>query len=68
LGFITNSFDWKLSAVVCDRPSDYEPDPCGDFRGAVPVDRCFRGIAAMVDDTGLLWLCETLFPLKEVDS
>lgn len=62
LGYITNSLGWQLSAVVHDRPIAKEPDPCGDFRGEIPVDRCSRGIAVTVDDTGLLWLCEKLIP------
>ena len=65
LGFMTNSLGWKLSVVVCDRPTDYEPDPSGDLRGETPVDQCFRGIAAMVDDTDLLWLCEKLIPFDD---
>ncbi|WP_133160854.1 hypothetical protein [Mycobacterium ahvazicum] len=68
LGFMTNSLGWKLSVVVFDRPTGSEPDPCGDFRSEFSVDRCFRGIAATVDDTGLLWLCEKLFPFDEVEE
>ena len=65
LGFMTNSLGWKLSVVVYDRAADHEPDPCGDYRGDTPVDRCFRGYAATVDDTGLLWLCEKLIPYDD---
>ena len=69
LGFMTNSLDWKLSVVVNNRPADHEPDPCGDYRGDTPVDGCFRGYAATVDDDGLLWLCEKLIPFDdEVDE
>jgi hypothetical protein len=64
LGFMTNSLDWTLSVVVNNRPADHEPDPCGDYRGNTPVDRCFRGYAATVDD-GLLWLCEKLIPFDD---
>lgn len=60
LGFIRNSLGWCLSAVSYDRPVDREPDPCGDFRGSTSVDRCFRGLAATVDETSLLWLSEKL--------
>jgi hypothetical protein len=63
LGYLTNSLGWKLSVVMFDRPADGEPDPCGDYRGDVPVGECFRGYAATVDDTGLLWLCEKLIPI-----
>lgn len=62
LGFIRNSLDWCLSAVVFDRPIDQEPDPCGDFRDEAAIDQCYRGMAATVDETGLLWLCEKLIP------
>lgn len=67
LGYMTNSLGWKLSAVVFGRPADREPDPVGDFRGGTPIDRCHRGYAAMVDETGLLWLCEKLFPFDDVE-
>lgn len=30
MGFIRNSLDWCLSVVVYDRPTTFEPDPCGD--------------------------------------
>ena len=65
MGFIKNSLNWCLSVVSYDRPTTYEPDPCGDFRGEIPVDQCLRGIAAAVDETGLLWLCEKLIPRVE---
>ncbi|WP_264922161.1 hypothetical protein [Mycobacteroides chelonae] len=68
LGFVTNSLGWKLSLVVFGRPAEREPDPCGDYRGATPVDRCFRGYAVTVDDTGLLWLCEKLIPFDNGDE
>lgn len=62
LGYIRNSLDWCLSAVIFDRPAEYLPDPCGDLRGEVPVDQCLRGVAATVDETSVLWLCEKLIP------
>lgn len=62
LGYIKNSLGWCLSVVIYNRPTTYEPDPCGDLRGETPVDQCLRGIAATVDDTGLLWMCEKLIP------
>jgi hypothetical protein len=62
LGFIKNSLGWCLSAVIYSRDFDAKPDPCGDYRGETPVDRCARGIAAAVDETGVLWLCENLIP------
>ncbi len=63
-GYIRNSLDWCLSAVVFDRPAEYLPDPpFGDLRGNVPVDQCLRGgVVATVDDDSLLWLCEKLVP------
>jgi hypothetical protein len=67
LGFIRNSLDWCLSAVVFDRPVDYEPDPCGDLRGKTPVGECVRGLASTVDESSLLWLCEKLIPF-DVDG
>lgn len=69
LGFMTNSLDWKLSVVVFQRRADEEPDPCGDLRDDTPLDRCRRGYAAIVEDDGLLWLCEKLIPFPdEVES
>ena len=65
LGYMTNSLGWKLSVVVFDRGAEEEPDPCGDLRGDTPIDRCLRGYAMSVDDTGLLWLCEKLVPLDD---
>lgn len=62
LGYIKNSLGWCLSVVIYNRPTTYEPDPCGDLRGETPVDQCLRGIATTVDDTGLLWMCEKLIP------
>jgi hypothetical protein len=62
---MTNSLGWKLSVVVFDRPADREPDPSGDYRGDTPADGCFRGYAATVDDTRLLWLCEKLIPFDD---
>ena len=62
LGFMTNSLGWKLSVVVFQRRADEEPDPCGDLRGDTPLDQCRRGYAAIVEDDGLLWLCEKLIP------
>ena len=68
LGFIRNSLDWCLSAVVFDRPVDYQPDPCGDLRGDTPVSQCSRGLASTVDETSLLWLCEKLIPFDEAEE
>lgn len=65
MGYIRNSLDWCLSAVVFDRSVEYLPDPCGDLRRGVPVDQCHRGLAATVDELGLLWLCEKLIPYGE---
>lgn len=65
MGFIKNSLGWCLSAVVFDHPSDSESDPWRDLRGNVPVNQCFRGLVAGVDETSLLWLCETLIPRDE---
>lgn len=60
LGFVTNSLGWKLSAVVTDGAMNEETDPVGDLRGDTPLAQCRRGLAAWVDETGLLWLCETV--------
>lgn len=68
LGYMTNSLGWKLSVVVVGRAADRESDPFGDSRGDAPVDRCLRGYAATVDDDGLLWLCEKLFPIDDEDN
>lgn len=60
LGFLTNSLGWKLSAVVVDAAMNEENHPVGNLRGETPFAQCRRGIAAWVDETGLLWLCETV--------
>jgi hypothetical protein len=65
LGYIRNSLNWCLSAVVFDRRFDDEPDPCGDLRGDTPVSQCSRGLASTVDETSLLWLCEKLIPFVD---
>jgi hypothetical protein len=62
VGFVRNSLDWCLSAVIATRPATDENDPSGGLRGETPVDQCLRGIATGVDETGFLWLCETLVP------
>jgi hypothetical protein len=63
IGYMKNSLGWCLSVVGYNRPDTDENNPCRDFRGQTPVDRCFRGIAAVIDDEeGFLWLCETLVP------
>ncbi|WNG79968.1 hypothetical protein C6A86_017020 [Mycobacterium sp. ITM-2016-00316] len=62
IGYIKNSLGWCLSAVVFNRPVDYLPEPCGDLRGDVPVNRCHRGLVAAIDENNLLWLCEKLTP------
>jgi len=68
IGPITNGSGMNLTAVVRDWPAAREPGPCGDFRGETPRGDCLRGIAAAVDDTGLLWLCEKLLPTAMMDA
>jgi hypothetical protein len=67
MGYIRNSLDWCLSAVIYDRPVDYLPDPFGDLRDGAPVDQCARGVIPYVDDNSLLWLCERLIPFDQLD-
>jgi hypothetical protein len=67
IGPITNASGMSLTAVVRDWPATREPDPFGDVRGETPVTQCLRGIAAAVDETSLLWLCEKLLPTAMVD-
>jgi hypothetical protein len=62
VGFVRNSLGWCLSVVVLDRPDTDENDPTRGARGETPVDQCARGIATGVDESGFLWLCETLIP------
>jgi len=63
LGYITNALDWKISAVVIDTAQSETTDPVGDLRRGTPFDLCRRGLAAWVDETQLLWLCETVIPV-----
>lgn len=69
MGPITNDAGMHLTAVVFSRGADEIPNPCGDTRGGAPRNACFRGLAARVDDDGVLWLCDKLVPIagNEVD-
>lgn len=68
VGPITNATGMSFTAAVMDRPATHEPDPYGDVRGETPLDQCVRGVAAAVDETGLLWLCEKLVPTTKLDA
>lgn len=68
LGYIRNSLDWCLSAVVFDRPANYLPDPVGDTRGDVSVSQCNRRLVPHVDENSLLWLSEKLIPRSQPSS
>ena len=65
MGPITNAIGMNLTAVSVRRPVTLQPDPCGDVHGDTPLDQCVRGIAAVVDETSLLWLCEKVIPVTE---
>ena len=65
MGPITNAIGMHLTAVIVHRRVISQPDPWGDVRGDTPLDECSRGMAAAVDETGLLWLCEKLIPRTE---
>lgn len=65
MGPITNSIGMNLTAVSVRRPVTLQPEPCGDVRGDTPLDKCVRGVSALVDETGLLWLCEKVVPAAE---
>lgn len=67
MGPITNSIGMNLTAITVQRPVTLEPDPHGDLRSDTPLDQCTRGMAAAVDETGLLWLCEKLIPVGDLD-
>lgn len=66
MGPITNAIGMNLTAVSVKRPVTLEPDPYGDVRGDTPLDQCVRGVAAVVDETSLLWLCEKVVPVIRV--
>ena len=68
MGLITNAIGMSLTAVSVKRPVTLQPDPYGDVRGATPLDQCVRGVAAVVDETSLLWLCEKVVPIAEFDA
>ncbi|WP_155943416.1 hypothetical protein [Mycobacterium sp. UM_WGJ] len=63
MGPITNGAGMHLTAIVVSRGGEEIPNPCGDTRGVAPVDQCFRGLAAGIDDDGVLWLCDKLIPI-----
>jgi hypothetical protein len=65
MGPITNSIGMSLTAVSVQRRVTSEPDPWGDVRGDAPLDQCVRSVAAAVDETSLLWLCEKVVPIAE---
>jgi hypothetical protein len=68
MGPITNAIGMNLTAVAVMRPVTLQPDPFGDVRCDTPLDQCVRGVAAVVDETSLLWLCEKLVPITEFDA
>ncbi|VBA47928.1 hypothetical protein LAUMK41_00642 [Mycobacterium attenuatum] len=68
MGPITNAIGMNLTAVSVQSPVTWEPDPFGDVRGDTPLDQCVRGLAAVVDETSLLWLCEKVIPYTELDA
>jgi hypothetical protein len=68
MGPITNAIGMSLTAVSVKRPVTLQPDPYGDVRGTTPLDQCVRGVAAVVDETSLLWLCEKVVPIAEFDA
>jgi hypothetical protein len=65
MGPITNSIGMNLTAVSVQRRVTSQPDPWGDVRGDTPLDQCVRSVAAAVDETSLLWLCEKVVPRAE---
>jgi hypothetical protein len=66
---ITAHFKSKLStALNYIWPATARPDPFGDIRGGVPLDQCVRGIAARLDPSGFLWLCEKMIPRSKFSS
>src|SRR6202035_3536276 len=67
MGPITNSIGMNLTAITVRRPVTLEPDPHGDLRSDTPLDQCTRGMAGAVDETGLVWLCEKLIPVGDLD-
>jgi len=61
IGYLTNTLGWKLSAVCADHEATEETNPIGSgLRGDTPPSQCSRGYLVWVDETGLLWLFETL--------
>jgi hypothetical protein len=68
MGPITNAIGMNLTAVSVHRPVTSQPDPYGDVRGNTPLDQCVRGMAAVVDEASLLWLCEKVVPVAEFDK
>lgn len=63
MGPIVNSAGMNLTAVDRRLATTREPDPFGRRLDAgVAVSDCVRGIAAKVDSSGFLWICEKLLP------
>jgi hypothetical protein len=68
MGPISNAANMNLTAVITHRDVASEPDPFGDVRGSVPLDQCTRGMAAAVDESSLLWLCEKMIPVNRLGT
>jgi hypothetical protein len=68
IGLITNSAGIHLTVVVEDRTAATQPNPCGDTRGDIPANECFRGLATAIDESGVLWLCDKLIPMRRSEQ
>lgn len=68
LGPLVNAAGQYLTAIVTQRHVANSPDPFGDPSNGVPVEDCTRGVAAGVDTTGLLWICEKMIPNAKLEQ
>jgi hypothetical protein len=69
IGPLTNDAGMFLTGIV-DRldAATAQRDPFGDVSEGLPSDQLTRGVAAAVDQTGLLWICEKMMPRSKVKS
>jgi len=67
MGPIVNESGMSLTAVDRRVSTINQPDPYRrSLDAGVPIADCVRGVAAQVDPSGFLWICEKLMPKDEL--
>ena len=68
MGPLKNSAGMYLTVLNYQRSVFAQPDPFGDIRHGIPIEQCTRGIAARLDPSGFIWLCEKMIPNTEMSA